>query len=109
MAHYLLQVAYTPEAIAGMVKKPEDRGAAVKAAIESIGGKLEGIWFAFGEYDAVLIVQAPDNVVMAAGALGATSTGQFKAFKTTPLMTVQEGVEAMKKASSMSFKAPGKS
>jgi len=109
MAHYLLQVAYTPEAIAGMVKKPEDRGAAVKAAIESLGGKLDGIWFAFGEYDAVLIVQLPDNVAMAAGALGAASTGQFKTFKTTPLMTVEDGIEAMKKAGSMSFRAPGKS
>jgi uncharacterized protein with GYD domain len=108
MGYYMFQVAYIPEAVAGMIRKPEDRSVAVKAVVEKIGGKLEGIWFAFGEYDAVVIVQLPDNVSAVASAMVAASTGQFKAFKTTPLITMQESMEAMKKGGGIQFKAPGK-
>lgn len=109
MPYYLIQVAYTPEAIAGLVEKPEDREAAARALVEKLGGTMEGFWYAFGDWDVAAIGNLPDNVSAAAASLAASRTGQFKAFKTTPLMTMQEARRAMEKAGSVPFKAPGKS
>jgi uncharacterized protein with GYD domain len=57
MAHYLLQVAYSSEAWAAMLKKPQDRLAIVAKAIEKLGGNMVGGWLCFGEYDTVAILQ----------------------------------------------------
>ena len=107
MAHYLVQVAYTPEAWATMVKNPQDRGEAVGPVVERLGGKLEGIWMSFGEYDVVGIADLPDNVSAAAFSLAATAGGSLKAFKTTPLMEMKDAIEAMKKAGSIGYEPPG--
>ena len=107
MAYYMVQAAYTPEAIAAMVKKPEDRAAAIRPVVEKLGGKLEGIWFCFGEYDVVGISQLPDNVSAAAFAFAVSQGGKVKALKTTPLMTGDEAVKAMKKAAGAGYRAPG--
>jgi hypothetical protein len=68
MAYYLIQAAYTPEAWAKMVKSPQDRKAAIAPMIEKLGGRLESFWMSFGDYDAHVILQAPDNVTAAAPA-----------------------------------------
>jgi len=52
-----------------LVKNPEDRRAAAKQYIESVGGKLHGFWYAFGDHDAYNLWEAPDNVSMAATAI----------------------------------------
>jgi uncharacterized protein with GYD domain len=56
MGYYLIQVSYTPEGSAALIKKPQNREEAVRKFIEKLGGSLEGFWFAFGDYDVVLIV-----------------------------------------------------
>jgi uncharacterized protein with GYD domain len=99
MAHYLLQVSYTPEAWAAMLKNPQDRSQAVEGAIQALGGTTEQFWLSFGEYDVVGIFQLPDSVSAAAFAMAISAGGSCKSCKTTPLLTVQEGMEAMKKAS----------
>lgn len=53
MAMYLTRFSYTPETWARMIEKPEDRREAARAYIESVGGKLHGFWYAFGEHDGV--------------------------------------------------------
>jgi uncharacterized protein with GYD domain len=107
MAYYLIQAAYTPEAWAKMVKSPQDRRAAIRPMIEKLGGRLEGFWVSFGDYDAVVIAQAPDNVSAAALALAAAAGGSVKAIKTTPLMTMEEGMDAMRKAADAGYRPPG--
>ena len=107
MAHYMVQAAYTAEAIAAMVKKPEDRAAAIRPVVEKLGGKLEGVWFCFGEYDIVGISQLPDNVSAAAFAFAVTQGGKVKTLKTTPLMSADEAVKAMKKAAGAGYRPPG--
>ncbi len=62
MSPYLVQVSYTAEAWKALVKSPEDRAKAIRPAIEKLGGSLEGAWFAFGDYDLVLLLRMPDNV-----------------------------------------------
>ena len=107
MAYYMVQAAYTAEAVAAMVKKPEDRGEAIRPVVEKLGGKLVGIWFCFGEYDVVGISELPDNVSAAAFAFAVSQAGKVKALKTTPLMTGSEAVSAMKKAGGAGYRAPG--
>jgi uncharacterized protein with GYD domain len=106
MAYYLIQVAYTPEACASLVKNPQDRTQAVQPAVEKLGGKVVGAWLAFGEYDAVVIAQLPDNVSAAAFSMAVSAGGALRACKTTPLLTPQEGVEAMRKAAGAGYRPP---
>ena len=60
MAHYLVQVAYTSEAWANLVKKPQSRMEVVGAAIENLGGRIEGAWLTFGDYDTIGSALAKD-------------------------------------------------
>ncbi len=103
--YYLQQVAYTPEGWQALVKNPQNRPEAVRPAIERLGGRIEGAWYAFGEYDVVLILQMPDNVNAAAISMAFAGGGACKSVKTTPLLTVAEAVEAMKKAAGTGYRA----
>ena len=105
MAYFLFQVAYTPEAWAAMVKNPQDRAAAVEPAIKRLGGAVEKFWMSFGDYDIVGIVQMPDNVAAAAFAMAISAGGACKAVKTIPLLSIEEGTEAMRKAATSGYKA----
>lgn len=104
MPSYLIQVAYTPEAIAALIKKPQDRGAMVAKAIEKLGGKIIGFWLSFGDYDVVGIFEVPDSTSAAALALAIGAGGVCKSVKTTPLLAMEEGLAALKKAGKTSYK-----
>ncbi len=103
---YLAQASYTAEAVAAMIKKPQNRGEMVRQAIEKLGGRFEGFWFTFGDYDIASIFDLPDNVTAAAFALAVSAGGALKALKTTPLITTEEAVEAMKKAAKTGYRPP---
>ncbi len=77
-----------------------------RQAVESLGGSLEGIWFAFGEYDIVALAQFPDNSSAAAFALAISATGATAATRITPLMTMDEGTDAMRKAATAADRHP---
>ena len=104
MPNYLLQVSYTPEAFAAMIKHPQNRAEAVRKPIEKLGGKEVGFWFAFGEYDVVAIMEMPDDTHAAAFALAAAAGGACKAVKTTPLLSVEEELAALKLAGGSGYK-----
>jgi uncharacterized protein with GYD domain len=106
MPHYLVQTAYTPEACAAMVKSPQDRLEAVRPVVERLGGKLLSMYMAFGEYDVVGIAEMPDNVSAAAFSMAVAAGGSVRAIKTTPLMTIQEGIEAFRKAGQAGYRPP---
>jgi uncharacterized protein with GYD domain len=89
-----------------MINKPQDRVEAVRPAIEALGGRIDAGYISFGEYDVTAIVEFPDNVSAAAFSISAAATGGLKAFKTTPLMTMAEGEQAMQKASGSSYRPP---
>ncbi len=108
MAYYMFQGAYSSEAWKGLLKKPVNRFEAVRPAIEKLGGSVEGAWFTFGEYDFMMVLQMPDNVSAGAFALAVAAGGALKALKTTPLMSIQEGLGAMKKATGSGYRPPGK-
>jgi uncharacterized protein with GYD domain len=104
MPSYLLQVSYSSEAIAAMIKHPQNRGEAVRKPIEKLGGKINAFWLAFGDYDVVAIIDMPNNVNAAAFALAVAAGGSCKNVRTTPLLSAEEGIAAMKKAASSGYK-----
>lgn len=107
MAKYLLQVSYSAEAWTALIKRPQNRVEAVRKVVEKLGGRVETFWFAFGEYDIVGIFEMPDNVTAAAFAMAVGAGGSCKNVKTTPLLSFEEGMEAMKKAGGAGYKPVG--
>ena len=105
MPFYLTRFSYTPATWAKL--NPEDRREAAKQYIEAVGGKLHGFWYALGEHDAYNLWEAPDNVSMAATALAINAGGALKSMETTPLLTVEETLAALQKASTIAYRAPG--
>jgi uncharacterized protein with GYD domain len=107
MAMYLSRFSYTPETWARLIQNPEDRRKAAGSYIESVGGKLHGFWYAFGEHDGWTLWEAPDNVSMAAVALAIGAGGALSSIQTTVLLTVEETVAALGKAKSVGYRPPG--
>jgi uncharacterized protein with GYD domain len=107
MPLYLTRFSYTPEAWAKMIENPEDRRIAAAKYIESVGGKLHGFWYAFGSHDGFNLWEAPDNVSMAATGIALGAGGALSSVETTVLLTVEETMEALKKASSIRYRRPG--
>jgi uncharacterized protein with GYD domain len=107
MPFYLTRFSYTPETWARLIENPEDRRAAATQYIESVGGKLHGFWYAFGDHDAYNLWEAPDNVSMAAVAVAISAGGALSEFQTTPLLTVEETLAALDKARSVRYRPPG--
>jgi uncharacterized protein with GYD domain len=104
MPSYLVQVAYTSEALSSLIAKPQDRIAVVGKVVKKLGGKLKGAWMAFGEYDTITVIDMPDNVTAAAFALAISAGGSCKSVKTTPLISVEEGIAALEKAGNTGYK-----
>jgi uncharacterized protein with GYD domain len=107
MPLYLTRFCYTPETWARLSKNPEDRREAARKYIESVGGKLHGFWYAFGEYDGYNLWEAPDNVSMAAVAIAISGGGALARLETTQLLTVEETLEALKLARNVAYASPG--
>jgi uncharacterized protein with GYD domain len=105
---YLTRFSYTPETWARLMKNPEDRRGAARKYIESVGGKLHGFWYAFGAFDGYCLWEAPDNVSMAAVGLAITGGGALSKFETTPLLTVEETLDALRLAQKIGYQPPGK-
>jgi uncharacterized protein with GYD domain len=106
MPKYLLQVGYTPESWVTMNKNPQSRADMVRPAIEALGGKLEACYFALGEYDLVAIAEFPDNVAAAALGMAASASGSVDRYVTTALLTMEEGMAAMRAAGSSAYTPP---
>lgn len=106
MASYMLQASYTPQAWATLVSKPQDRTSVIKSAVKKLGGKVTGLWLSFGEHDVVVLIDMPENVSAAAIAMAAAAGGAIKSMKTTPLLTVAEGLEAAKRAAECGYTPP---
>ncbi len=107
MARFLFQASYSADGIKGVLKDGgTGRRAAVEAAVKSLGGKVEGFYFAFGESDVYVLVDGIDNATAAAFSMGVGSSGSLSRVKTTVLMTPEEIDQAGKKT--LSYRPPGR-
>src|ERR1700740_3012879 len=106
MAKYLISASYTVEGTKGLIKGGGGtaRRNAIQQLLQSVGGRLESIYYAFGHDDVYLIADIPDNVAAAAIAFTVNASGAATV-KTTVLMTPEEVDQAAKK--SVTYRAPG--
>ena len=97
MPKYLVEASYTGEGVKGLLKVGGSaRRKAVEESTASMNGKLEAFYFSFGERDAIIILDLPDNATAAAIALSVKATGAIHT-KTTVLLTAEEVDAAAKK------------
>ncbi len=108
MALYMAQFTYTDEAWAALTKNPQDRSVPVRELAQQMGGRFIGMYYCFGEYDGVILVELPDDTTSLATRLVGVSTGATKVFKTTKLFTIEEAMEAMRKAGSVGYQGPSR-
>jgi len=102
---YLGRFKYSAGALKGMIENPQDRGAVAAETAESLGCRLHGIWWAFGDHDGVFLLEAPDNAAVAALAMAAGASGQVST-ETTALLDMDEAQEAMRRAATVTFRPP---
>ena len=107
MPLYLTKFSYTPETWARLIANPEDRREAARTYIESVGGKLHGFWYGFGSHDGYNLWEAPDNVSMAAVVVAIGAGGALSPIETTVLLTVDETMEALRRAQQVRYRPPG--
>lgn len=98
MTQYLIEAKYTDAAWAAMAAAPQDRSKLLNAVLSKLGGRVDQFWFSFGDFDAFVIVELPDNISAAAVQFAGLAGGGFKSLKTTPLLSVPAAMAAMKKA-----------
>ena len=105
MPKFLLRGTYTSEGLKGVMKDGgSKRVEATKQIIESLGGKLESFYFAFGEDDFIIICEGPDNIGAIAGSFIVNASGAVK-LKTTVLISPEEVNEATKRTTT--YRPPG--
>ena len=105
MAKFLVEASYTADGLKGLIRdKASGRQAAVAQAMAALGGKLEVMYFTFGDRDAVVICDCPDNITAAALSLAVSASGVVRT-TTTPLLTVEEVDQAL--AKSVNYRPPG--
>lgn len=106
MPKYLMEISYTPEGAKGVLKDGgSKRRDAAKAAVGSVGGTLDAMYYTFGDCDVVCLVDMPDVASMAAASLNLSASGAVTC-RTRALITVEEIDAAGKK--SPSYTPPGR-
>ena len=106
MPQFMFTFSYTPEVWAGLIRNPENREQTVSRILDDAGCKLKGLWYAFGEHDGYALMEAPDNRTAAGIAIAIGSSGAFRTFETTPLMSQEEALEALELAGGVRYAAP---
>src|SRR3990170_6716553 len=107
MPIYMIQASYTSGAWGRLVQRPENRMEALKPVIEQLGGQLLDWYYSFGEYDVMLLIDVPDNVKAAAASMAVAAGGAVKAIITTPLMSPEDGFDALLLAQGAGYRPPG--
>jgi uncharacterized protein with GYD domain len=103
----MYRVGYTADSWAAQTRnKVEDRQKAITPVVRSLGGRILSFYYAFGDDDVILIAQMPDNKAAAALAIAAAAGGALSHITTTPLMTVNEAMSAMRQSKRARYTPP---
>jgi uncharacterized protein with GYD domain len=107
MPLFLSRFSYATEAKKALLSQPQDRSGAAREMAESLGGELLGFWYAFGEFDGVFLLEAPDNAAAAAVGMAVGASGALSEIETTVLLDMDEAQDAMRKAAAATYRPPG--
>jgi uncharacterized protein with GYD domain len=97
MTVYMYQASYTAKSMAAQLTQPRDPVEAIRPALEDLGATIVVAGFPFGEYDVLVVYEAPDDTTAASVAMAIAAAGEVKSGKTTRLLSGQEWVESLRK------------
>jgi uncharacterized protein with GYD domain len=97
MALYMYQASYTAKSMAAQLKEPLDPVEAFRPTLEELGATMVVAGFPFGEYDLVVVYDAPDDMTAASVAMAVAAEGEVKSARTTRLLSGQEWLESLRK------------
>jgi len=97
MALYMYQASYTAKSMAAQIAEPQDPVEAISAALGDVGATMVVAAFPFGEYDLLVVYEAPDDMTAASVAMAVAAAGEVKSGKTTRLLSGQEWLESLRK------------
>jgi uncharacterized protein with GYD domain len=103
MPKYLVQVQYKIKAWAALVRNPQDSLEIAGPVVKNLGRRIECAYLPFGKYDSMAVLEMPDDVSAASLSMSLLTSGVFKKIKTTPLMSWEDCVKAMKKAKKTAY------
>jgi len=97
MALYMYQASYTAKSMSAQLDEPRDPVEAITSALEDVGAEVRVAGFPFGEYDVLVVYDAPDDMTAASVAMAIAAAGEVKSGKTTRLLSGQEWLESLRK------------
>src|SRR5215472_12959659 len=97
MPLYMYQASYTAKSMADQLKEPQDPVAVIRSALDELGATIVVAGFPFGEYDVVVVYEAPDDLTAASVAMAVAAAGEVRSGKTTRLLSGQEWLESLRK------------
>jgi uncharacterized protein with GYD domain len=97
MPLFMYQASYTAKSMAAQLKEPQDPVDAIRPTLEEVGAKMLVAGFPFGEYDVLIVYEAPDEMTAASVAMAVAATGEVRSGKTTRLLSGQEWLESLRK------------
>ena len=106
MPLYMYQASYTAQSLADQLKEPHDPVAVIRPALEELGATIVVAGFPFGEYDVIVVYEAPDDVTAASVAMAVAAAGEVKSAKTTRLLSGQEWLESLRKRRIVTVRKP---
>src|ERR1700742_1721021 len=97
MPLFMYQASYTAKSMAAQLQDPQDPQEAITSALEALGATIVVAGFPFGEYDVLIVYEAPDDMTAASVAMAIAAAGEVKSAKTTRLLSGQEWLESLRK------------
>jgi uncharacterized protein with GYD domain len=98
VAHYLIEVGYTPQAWSTQIDKQANVIERITPALDACGAKLECMYYSFGDVDLIGVIDFPTPEDAAAFALAVGSAGALRLYRTTQLLSVDQGIASLRKA-----------
>ena len=108
MPQFMVRFAYSAESWQAMMKKPEDRTAALEALAKQVGGRLVALYYHFGKFDGTVILEAPDYTSVNAVVMAVQAAGGVQATETTRLFSPADVVDALSRGAKIMYQPPGK-
>jgi uncharacterized protein with GYD domain len=106
MHNYLFQISYTSETWRTLIAKRQNHSETVRPAINKMGGDINASWICVGQFDEVAIIHLPDEVTALAAVMAFRAGGALREVEYTRLLTWEQGMDAMTKASEAGYQPP---
>ncbi len=107
MTKYVFLFNLKAEAVRAMIDQPSDRVAELTKTAEAAGGKLEALYWMFGQYDGFVIAELPDSRAAAAISVLVSASGAFAHLETHELIPGDKIPELLADARQVTYQPPG--